>query len=265
MSRKHQFMGSLIKIIEHNKDGSYRTQNDRRVLLMHMMKNLYQKGYQLEHVKFIKQKHIEYLVDAWQKDDISTGTLKNRTSHLKWLMEKLNKPNLVPDNNELNIPKRVYSVNQDKSRDLPEEKLNQIQDPYMRLNLRAQQFFGLRMEESLKIKPHLADQGNQLYLQGSWTKGGRERYISILTPEQRIWINEAKALVQYQNNSLIPTETNYKSYRERFKKRCQRVDINKRHGLRHDYAQKRYQELTGFPCPAKGGLSKHQMTQEQKY
>lgn len=264
MSRKHQFIGSLINIIKHNRDGSFRTQNDRRESLMYIVKSLYKDGYQLEHVKYIKRRHIEHLVKKWLNEEISIGSIKNRMSHLRWLTEKLSTSYIIPSNDELKIPKRIYISQKDKSRELNEEHLEKISNRYMQLSLQGQKLFGLRQEESLKLKPFIADQGDKLYLRGSWTKGGRERWIPILTSEQREWLNACKELVKYKDNSLIPAETTYARYRECFKRSCINAGLTKRHGLRHQYAQNRYRELTGFVCPVKGGLTKRQMTNEQK-
>jgi len=110
--------------------------------------------------------------------------------------------------------------------------------------------------------PFVADKGNQLFIKGSWVKGGRDHCIPIHTPEQRQWLNEAKHLVKHKNRSLIPKDTSYKTYRSRFNKTCQRADINHCHG--HWYAQQRYYELTGWQCHAKNGPSRGQLTKEQR-
>lgn len=264
MSRSHQFQQSLIQIIKHNKDGSFKTQADRAKSLKQSINALYTAGYQLEHVKYIKQRHIKYLVDHWLNEErLGAGSIKNRMSHLRWLMQKLNKPNLIPSNNKLNIPKRVYITNQDKSRELTAEDLAKIPDDYMQMSLQAQKLFGLRMEESLKIQPYVAERGDQLFIKGSWAKGGKDRYIPILTIEQRQWLDDCKSLVKFKNHSLIPADTSFKTYYERFRKRCTRTGIDSRHGLRHAYAQRRYQEITGMLSPIKGGLSSKEMNEEQ--
>ena len=36
------------------------------------------------------------------------------------------------------------------------------------------------------------------------------------------------------------------------------------HGLRHAYAQERYEELTGWQCPAAGGPDRQSLTPEQR-
>jgi len=51
---------------------------------------------------------------------------------------------------------------------------------------------------------------------------------------------------------------------QRFKAQCAAAGIHHVHGHRHQYAQERYRELTGWACPAQGGPTKKQLTYEQK-
>ena len=132
----------------------------------------------------------------------------------------------------------------------------------MRLILRGQQLFGLRVEESLKIQPHLADAGQ--YLHVIKTKGGRERVVPILTDEQHQWIEQCKAIASYKHSSMIPEGVSYKTYRKRFNKCCEKASINKLHGLRHHYAQQRFATIAGFPCAVKNGPTRSAMRMEQR-
>ena len=43
-----------------------------------------------------------------------------------------------------------------------------------------------------------------------------------------------------------------------------RAGLSKMHGLRHAYAQKRYEELTGWRAPAAGGPHSKTLTPEQR-
>ena len=90
----------------------------------------------------------------------------------------------------------------EKNRAIHNPDVSKITDPYIRISLELQRHFGLRREESLKIKPHLADQGNKLLLLGAWCKGNRSREIPICTEEQRRWLDEAK-LLTWQRRLLI--------------------------------------------------------------
>ncbi|PIQ44081.1 MAG: integrase [Gammaproteobacteria bacterium CG11_big_fil_rev_8_21_14_0_20_46_22] len=264
MSKKHAFKGSFINVLKHNKDGSFRTQDDRRKILLETADTLWSMGYKLDGAKFIRTRHIYKLIDHWKANGNEAGTLRNKAAALRWLMEKFNKAEVVPDNKTLKIPKRQYLTNKDKSRDLTNVDLEQINKPLRKMSLQGQKLFGLRVEESLKIQPHVADCGDRLFLKASWTKGGRERFIPIRTQEQRQWLDEAKALVKYKEQSLIPPEKSYKTYRNTINQYFRRKGICKTHGLRHQYAQTLYKELTGWESPAKGGPSRKQLSPEQK-
>lgn len=66
------------------------------------------------------------------------------------------------------------------------------------------------------------------------------------------------------DDSLIPRDVKFITYRKRFEKACERADIRHMHGHRHSYAHDRYFQLTGMQCPAKGGPEFKTMTSEQK-
>ncbi len=63
---------------------------------------------------------------------------------------------------------------------------------------------------------------------------------------------------------MAPRYDTYRDYLKYFRYQCERVGIHAFHGHRHFYAQVRYQELTGWACPARGGLKSKQLTPKQK-
>jgi len=130
------------------------------------------------------------------------------------------------------------------------------------MSLLLEQHFGLRLEESVKIRPTWADCGDRLRLKDSWTKGGKAREIPITTEAQRAVLDAAKALAG--KGSLIPMGMRYKDQLERFKSQCAQAGITRVHGQRHRYSQERYQALTGWKAPACGGPTAKQLTPEQK-
>jgi uncharacterized alpha-E superfamily protein len=132
------------------------------------------------------------------------------------------------------------------------------------MSLELQRAFGLRREESLKVKPWQADHGDRLVLQGSWTKGGRPREIPLGTLAQRDVLDRAKALVKFRSASLIPPHKTYEQQLHSYESQCFRAGLHKMHGLRHAYAQDRFPELAGFACPAAGGPTREQLTPEQR-
>jgi hypothetical protein len=130
-------------------------------------------------------------------------------------------------------------------------------------SLQLQAAFGLRREESIKLIPAWADRGDRLVLKASWCKGGREREIPIQTREQRQLLDDAKALAA--GKSLVaPGYATYAEYLKHFRYKCERVGIHGVHGHRHFYAQARYQALTGWACPARGGPTRKQLSPQQR-
>lgn len=248
---------------QRNRDGSFATQHDRERLLTMMANQLHEDGFRNLRAQGLRTKHVEHLVNRWQAEGASSGTMKNRMSALRWVAEKIGKENIVArDNAAYGIADRRYVTNESKAKELEQGKLDRVSDPYTAMSLRLQEAFGLRREESIKIQPGWADRGDVLTLKSTWTKGGKERDIPIRNETQRDLLNQAKALAG--KGSLIPTEMSYKDQLNRFKAQTAFAGIDRVHGFRHAYAQARYAELTGWKAPAADGPTSKQLSPEQK-
>jgi integrase len=248
---------------QRNRDGSFATQHDRERLLTMVANQLHEDGFKNLRAQGIRTKHIEHLVNRWQAEGASTGTMKNRMSALRWMAEKIGKENIVArDNAAYGIADRRFVTNESKAKELDQGKLDKVSDPYTAMSLRLQEAFGLRREESIKIQPGWADRGDMLVLKSTWTKGGKAREIPILNEIQREMLNQAKALAD--KGSLIPVEMSYKDQLNRFKAQTAFAGIDRVHGFRHAYAQARYAELTGWKAPAAGGPTSKQLSPKQK-
>jgi site-specific recombinase XerC len=246
-----------------NRDGSFATQYARERILTMIANQLQEMGFKDMRAPSLKPKHVQALVERWKTEGLSVGTIKNRMTELRWWAEKIAKQNVVFKENDLyGIARRQYVTNVSKSRELTTGDLAKITDPYTALSLKLQASFGLRREESIKIRPLRADKGDRLALKASWTKGGRAREIPIRNDEQRQLLDEAKQFAK--RGSLIPRTMTYKQQMNRFKAQCMAAGIQHVHGHRHQYAQQRYQELTGRACPAQGGPTLKQLSREEK-
>jgi hypothetical protein len=99
-------------------------------------------------------------------------------------------------------------------------------------------------------------------LLGSWTKGGLERAIPITTAEQRAVLDEAHKLAG--SGSLIPAHKRYIEQLRMYEGQCKAAGLSRMHGLRHRYAQQRYETLTGWKAPAAGGPPKRVLDESQR-
>lgn len=256
---------TLRQLCQRNRDGSFTTQADRMRSLSLAARQLREAGFRQMKASSLKGKHVQALLERWQGEGLSSGTLKNRLSHLRWWAEKIGKAGILPaDNTQLGVPERRYVTNISKAQELG-TRLEQVTDAHVRMSLQLQAAFGLRREEAIKFQPSYADRGDHIALKGSWTKGGRERTVPITTPEQRDALQAAHHLTGI--GSLIPANKTYIQQRHVYDGQCKAASLSHMHGLRHQYAQSRYEALTGWPAPAAGGppvrvLSDTQRTQD---
>jgi site-specific recombinase XerC len=165
-----------------NRDGSYATQVARERILTLIANQLHEMGFRKMTAQSLKPKHVEALVERWKAEELSTGTLKNRMVELRWWTEKAGKQNVVARSNDsYGIADRQLVSSANKARELTPADVSKVTDPYTRASLKLQAAFGLRREESIKIRPVWSDRGDRLALKASWTKGGRAREIPIRT------------------------------------------------------------------------------------
>jgi len=253
----------LKKLCRQCREGSYATQSNREWTLSLMANQLHELGYRKMTPQSLKPKHIEALVKHWLGQDLSVGTIKNRMATIRWWAGKVNKQNVVARSNEhYGIPDRRFITNESKARSVTREQLDKVRDAHVRMSLELQQAFGLRREEAMKFQPSFADRGDHLVLKASWTKGGRERTIPVRTEDQRDVLNRARRLAGF--GSLIPSNRNYVHQMRVYEGNTCRAGLSKMHGLRHAYAQHRYEELTGWKAPAAGGPDTRSLTPEQR-
>jgi integrase len=254
---------SLVQLCRRNRDGGYSTQRGRESTLRLIARQLREMGHKQMTAKSLKEKHVQILSRRWLAENLSAGTIKNRMVQMRWWAEKVGRASLIPaDNSELGIPNRHFATNENKARELDEEKLSKVADAYVAMSLRLQLAFGLRREEAIKFRPSYADRGDHIMLLGSWTKGGLERSIPITTPEQRIVLGDAHELAG--SGSLIPAHKTYIQQLRVYEGQCKAAGLSRMHGLRHRYAQERYEVLTGWKAPAAGGPPKRTLDEAQR-
>jgi len=254
----------LKRLCERNRDGSIQTQWDRKRMLMLIGEQLVVLGWRDMRATDLKGRHVQRLVATWKAEGLSPGTIANRLSALRWWSARIDRVSIMPKTNghyDLEPRQRIPSPS--PAFLLPEDVLPHIPDPHIRLSLQLQQWFGCRREESLKLSPHEADYGDMLFLRGSWTKGGRERWMPLLFPEQTTLLTEAKVLVR-PGQSLIPEDLTYIQHRRRYDYLTAQVGLHRVHGLRHCFAHRVYAHLTGWDCPAAGGPPSAALSPEQQ-
>ena len=236
----------------------YATQRDRAYVLARAADALHALGFRRLRAAGLRRKHVNALVREWQRAGLSTGTIKNRMAALRWWATQIGRPGVVGTNAEHGIGERAYVTNEDKSRRLEPERLARVGDAHVRMALRLQAAFGLRREEAIKFRPAYSDRGGRIVLKASTTKGGRAREIPVWNDAQREVLDAARRLVG--GGAMIAPGRNYAAQRRVYEKQTAAAGLERNHGLRHAYAQDRYEGLTGWKAPAAGGPSRKSLS-----
>ena len=254
----------LKGICNRNRDGSFSTRSRRWKELNLMANQLYEIGYtRFKDPHKLKGRHVKALVGRWNAEGLSAGTMKTRMATLRWWAEKVGRESVIdPRNKAYGIGERRYVTNESKAAFMTHGDLDKVKDEYIRVSLELQRAFGLRREECLKFQPHFADRGDKLVLKASWCKGGREREVPIRTAQQRDVLDQAHRLAG--SGSMIPSGRSYVEQVRLYERQTAAAGLHKLHGLRHAYAQARYEDLTGWAAPAAGGKAKGQLSVEEK-
>lgn len=260
---------SVHKLFDNATELSFKTRYDYEKGIKLVVTQLHEAGIQLSHIKHLKERHIQTLIQQWKLQALKPATIKNRLSQLRYVCSNIDKFNIMPtSNDQLGISKRSYLPDRNKA--IHNFDVNRFTDPYIRLSVQLQQHFGLRREESIKFIASKADKGTYIELQASWTKGGIARIIPITTQEQRDLIDQIKRSVP-TGHSLIPKDKSYRQQEHTYVTQVRAAGYRNLHGLRHAYAQNRYKVLTaelsngqGWESPINGGPSKSEMTLSQR-
>ena len=253
----------LVKLTWLHQEDGYSTRRGRRSIVKMIAGQLGEMGFRQLRAKNLKAKHAEALIERWKQEGLSLGTLKNRMGVLRWMYDKVGKDFLMHRRNaDYEIGNRQYSTNVNKAIELTPGSLEWIKSEHVRLSVQLQRACGLRREEAIKIDVAWADRGDRLVLKGSWTKGGRPREIPIESKAQRDLLDRVRAFTG--GGSLIPAGSSYIEHLKRYENQTAAAGLEKLHGLRHAYAQQRYEELTGWPAPAAGGKKSGDLSEEEQ-
>ena len=247
---------------------SHATIADRSEFYSRMIRELHEMGYPLTDVHHLKPKHVAALMRRWEAAGLSASTLQKRFSYLNLLCGWIGKKSMLRSGaSYLADPdayRRAYAAASDHSWTAqgvdPLAKIAAIaeDDPEVARVLRLQHAFGLRLQEASLLDPARDWAGEGWLRVVAGTKGGRPRTVPVETDAQRAVLTEAARHAEATGRSMIPPRYDLKQWRDHCYHVLARHGVTRKaglvsHGLRHQYANDRYEELTGEPSPVRGG------------
>jgi site-specific recombinase XerC len=262
---------------------SEKMRHERRQLYFLAVAQLWQLDFRIKKLESLAAKHVDALMAHWHKQGLVANTLHTRLSMLRVLCDWMGKTNVVKNITDYlpaEVVHRSTVATESKAWEangvdpLAIIELAKQVDERFAVMLALQHYLGLRVKESIEIRPGtaLVEDGEAIELQ-SGTKGGKVRRVPLDTPDQVAVMDWARRVAATGNTKRLRwTDLTWKQAQCRFYHYMRyRLGVSKKqmnvsaHGLRHGYANVSYQEKTGYPTPIEGGAlgkitrDKHQM------
>lgn len=246
---------------------------DERVLFAHrMVADLWGLGYRIRKLESLTARHVQALMTYWHEKGIVAGTLHTRLSMINVMCGWMGKRNVVHSIRHY-LPeeavKRRSVATKSKAWNAegvdPEVVIEQARkiDERFGLMLSLQHTFGLRVKESIELKPaNAVVDGGQGFELHEGTKGGKVRRVPIRSAKEREVIEWARRLAATGRSKRVrwPDRTwkqaqarFYYLFNQRLGITLEKMGISP-HGLRHGWGQRNYEiESGGLPAPINGG------------
>lgn len=224
----------------------------------------------------IGKTHAVKLIKHWGQRGQAASTIQNKISILRRFLTFIGKDSAIPKGEQLKTWLNQQGVTASVTRqNIPTESKawdeNQVdlhkvlaelskESAITAMQLEVQAAFGLRMKESIQLNPQAADCATFLRVIHG-TKGGLPRDVDFDDdPAMREWqrdVLERAKLYAAQNRkgTLSIQGKRLDQSKAHFYYQCRKVGITRdqlgvtAHGLRHQYAARRYARLSGMGAP----------------
>lgn len=260
---------------------SDKTATDRFMCLAGCVSQLRQEGINVQNLIDITPNHVLALVRRWEREGLIYRTIEGKLSHLRRFLTLLGKPEAVPRKDALYawLSENGITVHENRSSMVATESKSwssagvdiaaavaeiRGKDPLAAILVEMMWAFGLRRQEAYFLTPTTCDEGNRLLIIAG-SKGGRPRAVEFSTdPTTAAWqrevLDRAKEIArQHPQRKLAIPGYSAAQMRNYLAGVTVKYGLTKTkagvtlHGLRHEYAERRFAELSGLPTPAAAG------------
>ena len=292
-SKLQRFIASAYAIVDkkgkvrtNGKVASIRTVELSRKSAANACRRLHAMGFYLEDVSGIGARHVDALVKDWYKDGLNPKTLQNQLSKLRIFCGWLGKPGVIREGGmpaylpEVDPATLKVKRSTERSKSLSGNGVSILrvldrakqEDERLYQMLLLGAIFGFRPKEMLQVKPHLADKGDRILLDGNITQGGRPREYLIKDDYfgkiERKVIDMVKASCKKDEALGWPGRT-YAQNQRRLYYYTDKIGLTLKesgtalHGLRHEFVENKLL-ASGLLPPVLGGLGKEMSVPKRK-
>jgi len=267
-----------------HKEVSFKTRQERANFLRRFYRDLKHKaGFAtLPDPRNLGQRHIQAMVALWQQEKLAPATIQTYLSFLRALAQWLGKPGLVRKPHHYGLQREEYERHEAAERDKSwsarqvdiDGMIEKIVtcDPHVGAALRLMRALGIRRKEAIMFRPHQCvvpfeatgfppeKRKAEWYVQiRAGSKGGRQRFIALDTPQRLAAIDHARLVAATRDAHIGHPAHTLKQALRRFDYVMDKFGITKKqlgvtaHGLRHEVLIHQFEALTGTAAPVRGG------------
>lgn len=254
-----------------NKEGKVGcvTMERRKQTVLGFFSDLMFLKYKIETVQNLKQKHFIAVFNFLEEQGQSPSTIQNKISVMRIFCEWLGKSGMVMNSDKYVKDKasvrRSGVAREDKSwaghgvdpmKVL--EDVRAMDEETVAVWLEQCWTFGVRIKESVMLRPCVGNEGDALYIREG-TKGGRSRFVPIENELQRAVLMKAQAVSDKKTGMLGKRGESVEQKIQHIYYVLRKLGITlaeegvSAHGLRHQYMHESYRLLTGQEPPIRGG------------
>lgn len=238
-----------------------RSQNTKRGQhsILKDIADLLTEQFKLKYLINLKQKHIQFIIQTWEKRDYKQSTMTTKIGFLRKFCLHIGKVSCIGSNQNYGVKRgSVVFVDKRWTQNGKDDFtiINTVTAEFHKNGsrildvLKLQRLFGLRKREALKYVPFreiiVDDKGNPIRIELTLgTKNGRFRTIPVRTDAQRSFLKNL--LITYKTNPINPyPRKQYKRFEREYFYILERLGIKDGrtgHGLRQAYANDRLGQL----------------------
>jgi|JI6StandDraft_1071083.scaffolds.fasta_scaffold16214_3 site-specific recombinase XerC len=244
--------------------------------LIRMLDELREVRAGVQDISEIGKTHAVKLIKHWGQRGQAASTIQNKISILRRFLTFIGKDTAIPKGEALKTWLNQQGVTAPVTRqNIPTESkawdensvdLHKVlaelskESAITAIQLEVQAAFGLRMKESIQLNPKAADCGTFLRVVHG-TKGGLPRDVDfdddpVMREWQRDVLERAKLYAEQNRKGTLSLQgKRLDQSKAHFYYQCRKVGITRdqlgvtAHGLRHQYAARRYARLSGMGAP----------------
>ena len=260
---------------------SARTNTAYANTLMSCIDDLRTQNAAIRNISELGKAHVLILTRYWIAAGQSAGTVQNKISVLRCFLTWCGKDKAVPRGEDLREWLAKNGIEAPQWRQTVATKDQtwggngiSVKDVVRRITelcewtaieLEMCEAFGLRVRESISIIPRASDYGDMLQVNYG-TKGGLARSVPfdddpITSAAQRDVLERAKVMASRHPKGLLARPGHSLAQNvKHFYRVLEKAGVTRKqlgvtaHGLRHEYAERQYEQISGYETPVSGGM-----------